>query len=194
MKVLKFSSIFALVLLLSSCAALTQMQNFANCKFNLQNLDNLKVAGIALNNINQLSDLNIMDAARMTAVLATGGELPLTLTANVGVKNPNAEKASVTKLDWIVQIDGKDILEGSNSDRVEVEGNGGTATMPLNVTLDLKKIFEGKSKKDMTDLMFDLSGKKEKSDRIKLKVRPYFNIAGTPIALGYLTLSPSTFQ
>ncbi len=165
---------------LSACQSLTQMQNFRQCQFSWQKMENLSIAGINFAGITSLTQLKFTDIGTITTAYAKGN-LPLKFTAQVGVTNPNPAPAAMTKLDWIMEFDKKQIAEGSLDQKVSVEPNGGTAVMPLSIVLDLKKIMADRSQSELMDMSMELSKNGEKSSRVNFKVRPYLSVAGMMI-------------
>ncbi|MCS7018718.1 MAG: LEA type 2 family protein [Cytophagales bacterium] len=172
----------------AACQSLRQMQNFARCAFRLESLSRFTAAGIDFSGKRSLSDFNFTDAAKITAALSGNNPFIFSFLANVEVKNPNAEAASVTQLDWILAIDGKDILQGAVNTPVQVAPNG-MAIMPVSVSLDLKKIFAGENRDAWLGFAFDTVTKGNNSTRITLKVRPYVNIMGFSVPYpGYMAI------
>lgn len=165
---------------LSACQALNQMQNMRQCQFAWQKMENLSIAGINFAGVTSLTQLNLMDIGKITSAYAKGA-LPLKFTALIGVTNPNPAPAAMTKLDWIMEFDSKQIAEGSMDQKVSVEPNGGTAVMPLSIVLDLKKIMADRSQSELLDMGMELSKNAEKSKRVNFKIRPYLSVAGVMI-------------
>lgn len=172
------NKILALLLLtaflLTSCDVLKQigeMAAFTRCEFRLSTVENLSLAGVNIQQKKNFSDLNFADAARLTAAFV-GGELPLDLTLNVQVKNPNQSQASLNKLEWILLIDGIEMISGLNQQKVTVPAGGGTAILPLRIGVDLKKALSGKSKDAILNFGFNLAGAGNKPTRITLKAKP----------------------
>ena len=91
-KTLLYSSILLAISIFSSgCDILEQaqkMMNFTNCQFKVQSVDNVQLAGINVQNIKTLNDLNVLDAAKVMAMVATNS-FPLTFNLNLQAKNPN---------------------------------------------------------------------------------------------------------
>ena len=86
----------------------------AKCDFRLKTIENTNLAGVNIQHIQKLSDLNFIDAARISAAMA-GKELPLTFTLNVEARNPNASQASIQRIDWILLIDDIEMANGTNT-------------------------------------------------------------------------------
>lgn len=97
----------ALIFATTSCEILEQAANltsFARCKFKLNTVENIELAGIDVQNIKDYSQLSFMDVAKLTSII-TSGKLPLNFTLNMLVYNPNQQQAAMNKLDWILMID-----------------------------------------------------------------------------------------
>lgn len=179
------------VLFLSSCDILQQvgeMANFARCEFRLNTVENLNLAGVNVQNKNSLNDLNFVDAAKLASAYLSGN-LPLTMTLNVQVKNPNPAQASLNRLDWILLIDGVEMVNGVNQNLVNVAANGGVSTLPLKIQVDLKKVLSGKSKDAVINFGLNLAGAGNRPSRMTLKAKPSLKVANQLIAYpGYITV------
>lgn len=174
--------VFALIILAAvfgyGCQSLRQIRNFTQCAFRLESMSRFTAAGVDFSGKHSLSDFNFSDAAKITAALSGNNPFIFGFTANVEVKNPNPEPASVTRLDWILAVDGKDLLEGAIDTPVRVAPNGGVAVMPVSINLDLKKIFADQGRDALLAFAFDTVTKGNNSTRVALKVKPYVDIAG----------------
>jgi hypothetical protein len=167
--------LFTSVLLFGSCAQLRQMANLRKCEFRIESVNNTQLAGINVENIRRFSDLNIGDVAKVTTAYITGN-LPLEFNLNLQVRNPNTSLAALNKFDWIAMIDQTEILAGTSNQRVEVPANGGMAMIPLNIKVNLKEIFEKKSKKEAAEAAFGLADGQKKPIRVALKLKPSIQV------------------
>ena len=166
------------VIFLASCGMYNKMQTFTKCDFKLKSLEPITLAGINIQKISKFNDLGILDVAKITAAYISKS-LPLNITANIFVTNPNPSPAAMTKMDWILEIDKIHIATGILNKRVDVPANGGTAIFPVEINSDLIKVLSGKSKESIQDFGFGLSDANNKaSSRIALKVKPYVTISG----------------
>ena len=177
--------------LISGCDILEQAAQVANltkCEFRLKSVDQLRLAGVNIQQVNNLSDLNFIDAARITAA-ATGTNLPLNFTLNVEAKNPNSAIAGLNRLDWILLIDGIEMVSGVNEQNFQIAANGGTSTIPLTIGINLKEALKGKSGDAIVNFGMNLAGNGNKPTRITLKAKPSIMVSGRSIAYpGYLTV------
>jgi len=166
--------ILSLVVFLSSCDVLKEvssMYNFAKCDFRLNTVDNIRLAGVNVQKVRSLSELSIMDAARITTAIATN-QMPLDFTLNVEVKNPNTEKAIMNGMEWILLIDEIEMTRGRLDRRIEVMPNNQSTIMPLTLSFDLKRALSGKSADAVTNFGLNLAGNGNKPSRIALKAKP----------------------
>jgi hypothetical protein len=153
-------------------------------------MEKLTLAGIKLpENVQSIDQINFLDAAALLAAFAKGGEFPLSFVQNVEVKNPNQDLAAMSKLDWILIVDDKEITQGSNTERIEVAPQE-TKNMPLQFTIDLRKVLNSGAADAFINLVMNLSKQSKRPSQVKLKVKPYFKIAGGLVGYpGYISLT-----
>ncbi len=169
-----------LMLIAEGCSVLKQIQetkNFARCEFRLSTVENTRLAGINVQRIKSTRDLNLTDGARFALALAQP-QLPLNLTLNVDVKNPNAETASLNRLEWRLFIDDVELLNSVVEEKVSVAGNGGVSTLPLQISVDLKKVLSGRSAESLGNFALNLVGEGNKPTRFMLRVKPTIDVLG----------------
>lgn len=185
-------SILLIFITFTACDILDQAKQIAmlsKCEFKLKTVDQLKLAGVNIQQIKKLSDLTITDAAKITTAAALGSKLPLNFTLNVEIKNPNTTAAAMTKLDWILLIDDIQMVSGMNEQRIQVPANGGTAVLPLSIGIDLKQALKGKSADAIANFGLNLAGAGNKPTRITLKAKPFIQVGGQSISYPeYLTV------
>ena len=191
---MKKTSLFAvccLVFLMASCDILQQASMVANllrCDFRLESVNNVQLAGVNIQNKKALTDLNFMDAAKITNAYISKS-WPLGFTLNLEVKNPNPGVAGINNIDWILFIDNAQITQGAINKRIQVAPNGGTAIIPLEITFDLMKTFSGQTKEALLNLAFNLAGQGTQPTNIMVKARPSVYIGNQRIEYpGYLNI------
>lgn len=191
-KIIFMLSVVVTAAVFSACDILDQARQvtmLSKCEFRLKTVDQLKLAGVSIQQVKKLTDLNVMDAAKITAAAVSGSSLPLNFTLNVEVKNPNAGTAGLTKLDWILFIDDIQMVSGVNEQRVQIPGNGGTGTIPLAIGVNLKEVLKGKSGDAIANFGLNLAGAGNKPTRITLKAKPTIMVGSQSIAYpGYITI------
>ena len=191
MKTKKALFYFTIISLFSCCGLnkqLNEMSNFAKCEFRIKDVENTKIAKVNVQNKKSFSDLSILDAGMLTASLAKG-TLPLDMTLNIDVKNPNSSEAAMNKMEWILLIDNIEMVRGALNQRVTIAPNGGIATLPLQISADLKSVLQ-KSTNEILNFGFGLAGMDNKPTRITLKIKPTIMIGNMPITYpGYISVS-----
>ena len=172
-----------------SCQQINQMANFIKCEFRIGSVQNTHLAGVNVQAIQSFSDLNLLDAGRLTAAYAQGS-LPLTMTLNVDAKNPNNSTAAMNRMEWILMVEDKELVTGVMNDKVTIDPNGATSTIPLSISADLKKIMGGNSTKDNINLGLGLVGGGNKpSKKLSLKIKPSIMVGNLTIPYpGYITV------
>ena len=168
---------------LASCDVLTQvaqMANFANCKFNFNSVDQIQMLGVNLSKGMSKSDLNAAQLLSLANALANR-KLPVTFNVNVGVNNPNTIPASMTKMDYIVSLNGKEVISTSLNKSISVGANS-SSVVTIPITTDLFQLFSGESADALLNLAFKLAGASSEPVNVGLKVKPYISINGQQLA------------
>ncbi len=188
-----FSSlqIMLIATLLSACGISRQTQqaaSLANCEFKIVSAENISLGGVSLQNIHSVSDLNLGDMARLMAGVASP-VLPLTLTLNLQGRNPNSKPAGMNRLEWIFFVDDVQMASGILEKPFLIPPNNGTAIIPVDVGLDLKKALTGESSQAMLNLALNLSGIGNKPTRFKVKIKPSIVVGGSTLNFpGFITI------
>lgn len=183
--------ILCVTLGLVSCDVLNQvaqMANFANCKFNFNSVNQIQMLGINLHKGMSKTDLNITQLASLTNALMKR-QLPVTFNVNVGVDNPNSIAASMAKMDYIISLNGKEVISTTLNKSINVPANGNSA-VSIPITTDLFQLFSGESADAILNLAFKLAGATSDPVNVGLKVKPYISINGQQLAYtDYLTMN-----
>lgn len=176
---------------LASCDVLTQvaqMANFANCKFNFDSVDQIEMLGLKLHKGMSKSDLNAGQLLSLANSIANR-KLPVTFNVNVGVNNPNSIAASMSKMDYIISLNGKEVANTSLSKSINVPANG-NSVVTIPITTDLFQLFSSESADAIVNLAFKLAGASSEPVNVGLKVKPYINIGGQQLAYpDYITMN-----
>lgn len=176
---------------LPSCDLLQQAQkmtNLINCDFSLKNVESLNLAGVNVQGIQSLSSLNLLDMGKLTAAL-TGSTLPLNFTLNLQAKNPNPSAAGMNRLDWILYIDDIEMTKGTLNKKVNIPGNNGTSVIPMQMSVDLKKVLKNKTGDALLNFAMNLAGASGKPTRFLLKAKPNISVNGYALDYpGYINI------
>ena len=172
---------------LSSCETLTQvanqaaqMYNFVNCTFDFNNVNNIQMLGINLNRGMSKNDLNVSQLLSLTNALINKS-LPVSFNVNLDVNNPNSIAASMAKMDYILSLNGKQVVSTTLNQGVNVPANSkGSISIPI--TTDLFQLFSGESADAIVNLAFKLAGASSEPVNVGLKVKPYIKINNQQLA------------
>lgn len=176
---------------LTSCEVLNQVAqtvNFASCKFNFNSVDNIQMLGFNLSKGMSKTDLNITQLATLTNAIINK-RLPVTFNVNVGVDNPNSIAASMAKMDYIITLNGKEVVNTSMNQSINVPANGSNV-VSIPITTDLFQLFSGETGDAVMNLAFKLAGASSDPVQVGLKVKPYITINGQQLAYPtYITMN-----
>ena len=176
---------------LASCDILTQvaqMANFANCTFNFNSVDQIQMLGVNLSKGMSKTDLNAMQLLSLANAISNR-QLPVTFNVNLDVNNPNTIAAAMTKMDYILSLNGKQVISTTMNNAVNVPANS-SSTVTIPITTDLFQLFSGESADAIVNLAFKLAGASSDPVNVGLKVKPYINVNNQPLAYpDYITMN-----
>jgi len=183
--------ILSIILLLSACdisRQINEMNTFAKCDFRLHTIEDVRLAGVDIQQYKSYTDLKFLDIAAISSALAKG-KLPLTFILNVQIKNPNPTTAALNKMEWILFIDEIEILNGISNQRAEIPPNDGVSNLPIEINADLMEVLSGESGEAVSNFAFNLSGNGNQPSRVMLKVKPTIMVGNTPVSYpGYISV------
>jgi LEA14-like dessication related protein len=188
MKKLKLLFGFILFAALISCGTLQSALQIANCKYSLDGVAQPTVAGINLNNITNLNQINAMDLIKITAAFASKN-LPLNLTVNIKATNPGNGTATVQQLEWAIDLEQTEMLKGTINQTINVPANGGSTVIPVSVGVDLFQLFKSETKDNLLNLAMSIANIGESSSKVSFRIKPTVVVAGQPISMGFITIS-----
>lgn len=176
---------------LASCDVLTQvaqMANFANCTFDLNSVNHIEMLGINLSKGMSRENLNISQGLALVNAISNRS-LPVTFNVNLDVSNPNSIAASMAKMDYILTLNGKQVVSTTMSNSVNVPAKSNSmVTIP--VTTDLFQLFSGESADAIVNLAFKLAGASSNPVNVGLQVKPYITVGNQQLAYpNYITLN-----
>ena len=190
-KLKKTVMILCVALGLASCDVLTQvaqMANFANCTFNFDSVNNIQMLGANLSKGMTRENLNISQGLALVNAIAKKS-LPVTFNVNLDVKNPNSIAASMAKMDYILTLNGKQVVSTTLNQAINVPANSNN-TVSIPITTDLFQLFSGESADAIVNLAFKLAGASSNPVNVGLKVKPYINIGNQQLAYpDYLSMN-----
>jgi hypothetical protein len=176
---------------LASCDVLNQvaqMANFANCTFNFNSVNQIQMLGINLSRGMSKTDLNAAQLLNLANSIMQK-KLPVTFNVNVDVSNPNSIAAAMTKMDYILSLNGKQVISTSMNNSINVPANSSNM-VSIPISTDLFQLFSGESADAIVNLAFKLAGASSEPVNVGLKVKPYISINGQQLAYpDYITMN-----
>lgn len=175
--------------LLGILSDLGSVANLANCEYSLKNVTDVTVAGVSVKNVSN-GNISAIDVAKLSAAILTK-KVPLQMNVNVGVTNPTTSNAAVTALDWKCEIDGKEFVNGTSSQKYTISPNS-TTNVVLPVRADVYDIFSQGGVDALKNFVnsFQSDGT---SSKIAVKIKPTVDVAGTPVQSSkFITLEKKT--
>jgi len=190
-KIKRIILILLVALGLSSCDILSQMAqmaNFANCSFDFDSVNSVQMLGVDLHKGMSKDDLNMRQLLSLTNAVMKK-TLPVTFNVNLDVKNPNSSDASMTKMDYLLTLNDKQVISTTMNNSIRVPANSSNiVTIP--VTTDLFQLFSGESADAILNLAFKLAGATSNPVNVGIKIKPYITVGGQQLAYpDYITMN-----
>lgn len=185
-----------------SCSGyIDTIKNVQRLQFKLGGVHNFKLAEVTLSDKLNLSDIGVLDMAKLVAAF-TSGTLKTQFTLDLLAKNPNDgtggtpnTSAVIKALEWKLYLDQKEVLQGNIDKGIEVPGVGKETVIPVEVTFDLLKFFQGENLNSLINLALVLGGKQGSSSRLELKIKPTVDTILGPITYpGEITVVDKEFR
>lgn len=168
---------------LASCDVLNQvaqMANLVNCTFDFNSVNQIQMLGVNLSKGMSKTDLNATQLLSLANAIMKK-QLPVTFNVNVDVKNPNSIAAAMTKMDYILTLNGKQVVSTTMNNGINVPANS-SSVVSIPITTDLFQLFSGESADAIVNLAFKLAGASSNPVNVGLKVKPYINIGNQQLA------------
>ena len=168
---------------LVSCDVLNQvaqMANLVNCTFDFNSVNQIQMLGVNLSKGMSKTDLNATQLLSLADAIMRK-QLPVTFNVNVDVKNPNSIAAAMTKMDYILTLNGKQVVSTTMNNGINVPANS-SSVVSIPITTDLFQLFSGESADAIVNLAFKLAGASSNPVNVGLKVKPYINIGNQQLA------------
>ena len=164
------------------------MANFANCTFDFNSVNHIEMLGINLSKGMSRENLNISQGLALVNAISNRS-LPVTFNVNLDVSNPNSIAASMAKMDYILTLNGKQVVSTTMNNSVNVPAKSNSmVTIPI--TTDLFQLFSGESADAIVNLAFKLAGASSNPVNVGLQVKPYITVGNQQLAYpNYITLN-----
>ncbi len=176
----KFAAALLCALAVMSCDVVkqaSQTYNMVNCKYAYNS-----IAGLSVGGVNVSKGLSLVGAAQLTTLLAGNtSSIPVNMTLNLDVTNPNISEAMLNGMQYILAVDGVEFTSGSLSQNFSVQA-GATNTLPLAIGFDATKLMTGSTKDAASRAIKNFIGIGSEKSSVSLKIRPSFIINNQTVA------------
>lgn len=175
---------------LSSCSInKQQVANLANCQYDVESLQDVRLAGKAVESFSNGNGVNI-GALPAVAMAMLSKDLPLEARVNMKVTNPSASKTAINSFKYLIEIQGKPLFEGTVNENIHL-AQGQSTVVPLTFKAN---IFNTAKENGLDNLMNELFTKKGEGFLV-LKIKPSFKIGNSNIYYpGYITVDKNLAQ
>lgn len=186
-------ALFFLILTFSSCSLFKQAKEydrFVNSHFSILNVRVLSIAGIDVSQIKKTSDLGFEQMITL-GLRFVKGDMPSVMEISVKGKNPFSGKAAISGMDWLLQMKSDTLASGTINKKITIPP-GETTLFPVKVNLNISRLLESGSLKQIMQVMLGDAGKEEYA-RLGLvfKIRPWYRsgskIKKSPV---YISIHP----
>jgi LEA14-like dessication related protein len=187
-RIILLATLISLMLSENACHFLKEISTLGKCEFRLTTLDDPQLAGIDVSQVRNFGDLSLVDVGIVSSSILQG-DLPLSFTLNVEVRNPNPAMAALNRLEYLAFIDDVEIARGELDGRIEIPANGGVSTIPLRLTTDLADILKKDSRQALVNFGLNLADAGKRPTRVSLRVKPTILVGALEINYpGYFTV------
>lgn len=191
-----FFALCLIVLSFSQCAVNRQMNEakaLGDCKFRLQSIDSVYVAGIDVTELKQVTKISDLDISRYPGLgLAfLRRNIPLQLRVNIEAANPTKKMAAIQEFEYKVLLASQEVFEGVINRRIEVAPGAEVTSIPINLETNAYELLNNsQTREEFLKLFEALTGKKESSQsKLVIKIKPTLAIGSQKVNYpGYITL------
>jgi len=170
------------LLFMQSCETLDQvtraLMSLRRLQFKLDGVRDFSLLGIGLSGKSLVADFTAAEGLKLVQGFGSK-KLPVELTLNILVQNPNDGTGGSTKtistltsLESRLLIDGTPTVYGNIDKPFEIPGTGQSVTIPVRMSIDLYEFFGQRGYEEILGLALDLGGKNRDSTRISLDAQP----------------------
>ncbi len=174
-------SLFISFLSFQGCSSISRQvseaYNLVQCQYDYNSISNLSLGGINLSN-----GINIMNTAQLVSLLTgNNSSLPLNMTINLDVTNPNQQAASLHGLSYILKIDNVEFTRGELNQPLSV-ASGRTEILPLVIGVDLVSLMSGDAGNATLNIVKNFIGISNEKSNVSLQIRPAFRFGNRTIS------------
>jgi hypothetical protein len=148
------------------------------CRFKILSIEDPTLLKVPLRKIRDIGSFSFLDGLELASGFAQGN-LPFSFTLNIAVRNPNdggfgvnRVDAALTRFDWTLFYQNKEMAKGNIPNTFEIPGNGLQIIIPLQVRFNLIEFLKGQTYENMINLALTLGGLKGSTESLVLEGSP----------------------
>lgn len=179
----KIFSILISALIFTSCSVMEQIGGaiqLSQSEYKYHSLTNIQLAGI---NLGEGSSISVSNLATIATMLAGGSSMqtiPFSMTLNMNVTNPNKTAAFLDALDYVIQINNMELVQGKMDIPIRIE-SGETKVVAIPVSVDLKNLMNRYSQDRIASEMSAFLGITPKETSVTVKLWPRLTVGKTVV-------------
>ena len=158
----------------NGCQSVKQGSRFLKSEFRLRKVSGLKIGGVDVLSKKSVKELNLQEGLTLVSQIKQR-RLVTDLTVDIQVKNPNDEVASLEGFQYVLVIDGKEILNDEIRETLQVGGNQ-QAIFSVTSRFDLVKAAKNTGYDTLLRLALGMVDSKQQPVKFDLYFRPYLRV------------------
>ena len=179
------ASVFLLISLtmLSGCDVMNNIggaYRLSQSEYRYNSLGNIQLGDLNLGNASSISLSNLASVATILAGGSNMQSVPLSMTLNMDVTNPNTAAAFLDALDYQIMLNDLELVEGKMDRAIRIEP-GETTVIPIPVSIDLKSLMNRYSQERVTKEISSFLGITPNETTVSVKLWPKLTVGNTLI-------------
>lgn len=183
MKKIYFITLLFSLCLLTGCSSVKGIKNFANCDFAYKNITDVNIGSIDVSHLRHPKDLSYVDILKLIPIFKDKS-IGLNMNVNIDVTNPNQKEAKLEGVEYIVWIDDRQMVSGQMDKQLSIGANQ-TEVLSVPVSFNLLNVASFNTLDALLEFVCGLACDKPDASRVKISMKPYFNIAGKQTKLPF---------
>ncbi len=162
------------------CSTVQGIMSLQQLTYSIESIESVYLGGVSVGGKKVINDFSVKETLNL-ALLVSTKKMPLRMTVNIAVKNPNTGMgeasgfngtATLKNLDWRLLIDNIPTISGNLPTSFEIPGNGQTTIVPIEMSVELYEYLEQKGYEGMANIALAISGLGKGGAHIKIDALP----------------------
>lgn len=175
-------TLVVVILLLTSCASIRDMANalmsLKDMQFRIVRVENMRVAGVDVSRMSNLSNLSPGDAYNLLQAYHTK-KLRTSFLVYVEARNPNDSSGGakpadlkLKELPWQLYIDDRPTISGVVRNDIVIPGGQTSAPFPLQIEVDLSQVINDRGYEEIMGLALSIGGLNAEPTKLMVEATP----------------------